>query len=514
MREERAKLKSEECRSEADSGGDEAYANCLARQNNTRLQISVETCTAKAKASYFYEGPVEDISERRMILPEEGPGAATPAKAKAKVATPPKADADPAPAKPATAKNPANPAKANTPAAPSNNTPTQPASPQRVEDTSAAEIQADMDIASCVTTQSNASDCCNNPMACSGRLDSTDSSSLNNINNSLRSGPTNGGGLTGYCQQMNNLGHNAGNVNSGLSSICAGSHNSCSNTCRGLARKYSELLNGCDGCAAEYIYRDAIRNLTTGQNICDGLQDRSNQLALTGLGTSNNQALANYCNQVSGAATPASAGGKVAPASASPYINSILAQNCESNPNSPDCRSVKNRMGTVGFEGGGSRRNDFNVGSNDIDTETQASEGKTGLPSAAKAGAVPPNNTGGAIPNSATQASLGNTKRGPGMQTGQGADVGSGFVATSGYSQQPGSDRGEESSRGYLPMGGNGSQFENGVDLRQFLPGGRRAAARRLAGIGEINPKEEDLFIRITNKMMEKCRLGILWQCR
>jgi hypothetical protein len=39
-----------------------------------------------------------------------------------------------------------------------------------------------------------------------------------------------------------------------------------------------------------------------------------------------------------------------------------------------------------------------------------------------------------------------------------------------------------------------------------------------LAGLGlsrsQINGKGEDIFLIISNKMTEKCRLGVLWQCR
>lgn len=523
LREERAKRVSEQCREEADSGGDAAHASCLAGLKPVTIpQIVIDACVAKAKMQYGEAAKEEKLdtdfnTERPGIMADDGTGSSSkwpPPKARPAspaVAADKKDPAADEPSKPAAAKAP-TPKKDSPQDAFNNETPTQAPSQQRIEDTSMAEIEADMDVARCVTAQSNANECCNNPMSCSGRLDATDSSSLNNLNNALRNGPSSGG-LTGYCQQMNNLGYNTGNVNSGLSAACFGSHSSCSTTCRGLSRKYSELLSSCNGCAAEWIYRNAVMNLTSGQNSCDNLQSRSNQLAATGLGTANNQALANYCSQVSGAATPSSTSGSLAPTATSPYINNLLAQNCEAYPNSPDCRSINPKLGKVGYETGGSGKS-FNVGSTyGSGTETQAPEGRTGGGAAAKAGATPPNNTGGPIPQSATQAQLQNGGPRGTMPQGQGTDVDRGFLAANGGYSQP-NDRDSDSLSGYIPMGSSGSQFEAGVDLRQFLPGGSRAAGRKLAGMGQINAKEENIFIRITNKMMEKCRLGILWQCR
>jgi hypothetical protein len=485
------------------------------------ISAEADRCWQEAKKTEEVDSDLE--TSDRKIVADDGTGPAAVAKEKVQLPRPRPPQAGPrvAPAK-APAAAAVTPPKKNTPASPGpatnpspNDPPTQPNSPTGYPiDLVMAEIEADQDVARCAASYSTANECCNNPMACSDQLNRTDGGSLNNLGSTLANGP-NAGGLSGYCQQMNNLGYNAGNVNTGLSGICFASHASCSNTCGHLARKYSDYLANCGGCEAMWIFQNALRNLSSSQSACGNLRGRSDQLAMTGLGTSNNQALAQYCQQL--AVSPPGSPGS-APTSNSPFINHLLAANCETNPEGADCKSVQPvKKGTSGFdEFSRTKSPDFNVNDpnySNVRTQSGDSEGN-GIPSAAaKVGAVP-NNSGGAIPGAGTEPAKLTGKQLAAAGRGMNTDVDGGLTGGGGYSYPAGNNGGRgENETQYVPMSGNGSQFEN-IDLRQFLPGGTKAALRRLAGIGEINAKEEDIFLRISAKMLEKCRLGILWQCR
>lgn len=378
-------------------------------------------------------------------------------------------------------------------------------------DVTAAEIEADRDIARCASARSSASECCGNPLNCSDRLNGTDARSLSALNGLLANGPETGG-LTDYCRQVNKLGQDSANLNSGLAGICAGSHSTCSSTCGDLARKYAAFLDQCPDCPSRGVYQNAHSNFVGAQSACDSLQGRSQQLAVSGLGASNNAAVAEYCGKVVGGSgnIPVNDQGKL-----SPFINHLLAYNCDANPNSPDCKAIP-REPAGDSEGAGTsdrkKNSDFNSpdaaqGFRGYPTgrapETQEPEAWWSIRPSAKSGA------GGSAATAAQAAAASN------MKNGKPKAAGDKTVEKGGQKKAHGKDAsGADSSYGGLaPMHGSGSQFDN-VDLRQFLPGGSRAAGRRLAGANEINPKEENIFIRISNKMMEKCRLGVLWQCR
>jgi hypothetical protein len=135
------------------------------------------------------------------------------------------------------------------------------------------------------------------------------------------------------------------------------------------------------------------------------------------------------------------------------------------------------------------------------------------------------NNSGGAIPKS--DASNGGARIDPKthkrLPAGTNTDVLQGTMSVSGGYTQPGGGSGLDFNnasafRRAARNGGStnpGSQVV-GLDLKQFLPGGSRDPYRGIAGMAsrnEINGKGEDIFRLISNKITEKCRLGILWSC-
>lgn len=449
------------------------------------------------------------------------------------------------PDKPADPKKPdpaaANPPKGPAPPTTASPTPQPPraGSTETEFDTSEIEAQASADISSCEGSQTSASRCCNNPLSCAGDMGSGDQSSLAGLFNSNSSG-----GLSEACRNMNSLATNYGNVNSGLAAVCASSHNSCSNTCGGLVDKYADLLASCSDCAARGIYENAHSRLTSRNASCQSLRSRSEQLASTGLSTVNNRTIAEHCTRTASTMP-----------SDNPTVNNNNNRPGSGVPNSwgnspvtiPPTAADGTRLAAAnaayaqraGFRAGSQqpKAEDFNVdGSSgykgyggNAKPGTQAPVGANGpggsqLPGgAAGKAAVVANNSGGSIPGSGADfrpASLGPAGNGK-PQAGnskQVTDIDHGFQGGNGFSQPTSYNSAwapDEPPQQYngRQIAGNDNQFEGRIDLRQFLPGGSRAAARTIGG-NEINKKEENLFRLISNKMNEKCRLGVLWQCQ
>jgi hypothetical protein len=375
----------------------------------------------------------------------------------------------------------------------------------------AAQAEAARDLAACRAAQSQANKCCNNPSSCAGDLDSGESKSYSTISNLLNSGPSQGG-LTDFCKQMNSLGNDAEKVNVGFSNVCFDSHMECNASCEDLADKYDGLLANCNGCEAQSVYESAQRSLDSIANACDKLTSKTTQLASNGFSTILNQNMAKYCNQVGGVNSGATTAAQAAREAGMPTSVGALAMNC-SDPNQPDCRAMKE--GKIDGQETYSKvkKNELNVdaaggfkGYGNRQPATQAPKGSTHSTNAKTQAPV-----GGAA-SVTTQSTAAQTQV-PAAVAGAAKEKPVENKAEAKPSEVKKPER-APASEDIAPIESNDSQFSGEANLKQFLPGGSRAAGRRLAGGNEINAKEEDIFARISNKIMEKCRLGILLECR
>ncbi len=391
-------------------------------------------------------------------------------------------------------------------------TPSPSPSPSPSFSTVGDEIEAQKDIAACRNAQSSANRCCGDPMSCSHLMNSSDQQSLRN----LMQASSSSGGLADYCRQLSSLTYNAGNVNSALAAVCTGEQLSCTNVCGNLAQKYAGKLAACGGCASKAIFESALASLRSAEGSCQGLTGRANQLAMTGLGMASDQGLADACR----AQASAMAGGP--PGSMNSGRGLPLGNSKAQELN--DTAQV--RKGQVGFQDSlTARKNrEFNLvdassGFKGYQNQVNVEEPQTQAP---RAQATVPNNTGGAIPGTGADPRAQAATQQAGQPKIQPASADSitnierGFQAGGGYSPPVQNTQVEDPGAGgrhFASITGAGNQFDPGIDLRQFLPGGSRAAGRGIRP-KEINAKEENIFLRISRKMDEKCRLGVLWQCR
>lgn len=399
------------------------------------------------------------------------------------------------------------------------------ATPKTRTSTAGAQAQIDSDMAQCRNYETQAQKCCGNPLSCAGSLSSSDQRSLAQM---LQSQPSQGQSLTEYCNQMRQQSANSTSVNNGLAAACSSPQASCSSSCASMGQKYINLANANLGTEFESLYASAADQFYNAATTCDNLASRASQLASQGISGGNTNGMSQACQQssLSNPNLPSSNGNPV-PTSPNTMARLDATVNCQANPQAAECLGQdKNLAGRTGFDSettkGLGKFDVPDIGSASRDYFANNNQ-QPGTP--AKVGAVP-NNTGGGVGGggNSTHASLGSNPRGnlrpgsPGYTT----DILQGTTSGGGYSYGQGSGSGLETNdygnpyaRAQRKEQGDKSGLL-GMDLRQFLPGGKRDPRRALAGFNghsEINAKEEDIWKRISVKMVEKCKLGVLWRC-
>lgn len=404
-----------------------------------------------------------------------------------------------------------------------------------VQQPEVATADASADIQLCESSYSTASRCCGNPNSCVNYLSAADQRTYYQLASTLSGSAPSGQALNDYCAQMQSVGSTGSDVNVSLAGVCNSQQSACTSVCQQLAQKYQSLISSCNGCASQSVYQDAYQRLAARQSSCSGLARRVDQIASQAVGGSSAAAYANACQrQAGGGNLPIPLGTN--PSRSSP--NPIPSQNFtgSSIPTDPanTAASVANETPSAG--GGANFAQTEDSGSlrpESFDVQPPSATDTSGftLPAnqvaaqAVTTGTVA-NNAGGAIPGGggSSPARFGQASpraaAGPGVST----DLLQGFQSAQGYSAPyvP-EDQSSRAGSRHRYFGGTRDNSEGGdggllgMDLRQFLPGESRDPQRRIAGIGvrtEINAKEEDIWRRISNKIEEKCKLGILIGCR
>lgn len=505
-----------ECKAQAQQGTEEAsamLADCEESANQTSAGAAAEV-RCREEAGFDSGGTSGPSIAGTIPLPRNRPKTNTTASSthqKTTTSTPKKSNTPTKTAKPATT---------------SNNT-----SPQNLD---AARSESNADLSTLESQKSQANRCCNNPLACSNQMSSSDQASLRQLMNN-QNGPG-AGGLAEYCNQMKQLSSNSGNLNAGLASVCTSNQSACTSTAASLNAKYSSLLSNCGNCESRTLYQSTLSMVQQIQAECSQLQARATNLVNQGLGGANSDGYSQYCQQVSAANPNAMTPPNSNPNSALNNANdpmgclanptSPACNDCSKNPNTPACKAIaqaQQRNGEAQFEADEKKNDDFNIGSLETDPGSGLPMNNTQPAQAAKINTIA-NNSGGAIPGAGTsgaapQSAQASARPSPGSP-GYSTDILQG-MHPGGYSAPvTGNDSGDSDSGRYGARALAGDKDQNGllgVDLRQFLPGGSRDPKRLIGGIGRgsgIHAKEEDIWRVISIKIDEKCRLGVLWRCR
>jgi hypothetical protein len=295
-----------------------------------------------------------------------------------------------------------------------------------------------------------------------------------------------------------------------------------------MSNKYLNLANQNRGTNLESVYLSASDQFNSALNTCERLQSRATQLAAQGISSGSTQSMSQACQEATAASPTNMTTPNGNPLAANPAQMALDATvNCQANPSAAECQNQNStQVGKSGFDTQAKGDAQFDVPDVGTRSTDYFADNVQQQSAAAKVNAVPNNSGGGfGIGNGgSTSASLNSShgRRASAGSPGYTTDIMQGTMSGGGYSYGSGSGSGlEGQSYGNRFFGGRNKRVKNddggmlGMDLRQFLPGGSRAR-RALAGFNghsEINAKEEDIWRRISNKMIEKCKLGVLWRC-
>jgi hypothetical protein len=375
------------------------------------------------------------------------------------------------------------------------------------DDTSSAQSQASADISTCQSQQSSAY------RTCSATPNQSDVSRLRSLANSGDQA-----GLKTACQQMQQAADTGSSVNINLGANCTATQTTCSLTCASLVRKYQSLQASCGDCQSSSIYSSALSSLTAAQAQCDGLQARADALSRQGLQASSS-AYASYCQDQMDASSAQSMGGL--PGAFGGFGSSSGSASSVQQQQQGQAQADPAARGQASFQNGMNSTTPpkFNLGDySGVTTQPYILGGRNdNSPTVATI----PNNQGGQMPNTPASPNAAAARAAsPNMQQAHAGassitDIDQGF--RSGVSPQGSGFDLPQARPQRRPTSTADQSGLLGMDLKQFLPGGSRDPSRRLAGSAwpvEIGAKEGDIWTKISNKMMEKCKLGVLWNCR
>lgn len=340
----------------------------------------------------------------------------------------------------------------------------------------------DIDIGECTASAEEANRCCGNPQSCGAQMASGDQASVAHLNEMMRSGKS--ASMVEVCRKMRALGSAAGNANAGFAGVCYDSQGSCAATCAAMAQKYSSLLSACSNCSTRNQLDSAIQSLGRLTSTCANLRARGDQLAENGMGTASAQAAAQACGEQTASAPRQDASSAVKDNSPLALPKDLRAPPKAQDTNDTQAASQLNKpageFGPLPTEDG------FTGYKTKSETEAPALQ-KPVLDTRSKD--LTQVNEANQVDSAQEKPTIGAVKD----------------------KSQKGTSPSHSGHEDLAPIRRLGDQFDNS-DLSDFLPGGSRSAARRLASV-EINAKEEDIFRRISLKYAEKCLLGVLKDC-
>ncbi|MGZ3723085.1 MAG: hypothetical protein ACXVA9_09155 [Bdellovibrionales bacterium] len=281
---------------------------------------------------------------------------------------------------------------------------------------------------------------------------------------------------------------------------------------------------------------------------CSSLSSLADQMGSQGL---NNYGAANSgqnCDQNSSGMSPQSAGGPNSDPNSQANTNgtnpndpygcqqnpsSAVCQNCTINPTSPTCKALaegqKAETGKASFTTAdkktGGNPNEFNVPDTNTNATGSILPASTDPNKQAPEAHVIPNGSGGGIPGDQNSQPVqgGTPHKGGGPSGGSGfnvADIEQG-MRSGGFSSSPGDQPNAANGyRGYgngKGPGGGRMPASAGMDLKKYLPGQQLDPMNRMGGnsmvSAEINGKSCDMFKKISARIQEKCKLGVLLGC-
>lgn len=402
--------------------------------------------------------------------------------------------------------------------------------PSTPQEPSTAQQSANSDLNICQASLSQAQQCCNNPSSC--------------VSVSTASTPTSCSGAED-CSRVNaQLSAASAEANKQYGAVCMAKETACQNTCGELSRKYKQLA--ASDSASSSIYQSTASTLDGRTQTCANLASVASNMGTQSVSNSGVGDMSGLISALTGSGETQSQDTASAVTDiCSTNPSSTACQSCSLNPNSAECKALAQAAQSTNVASGGfskpaasMKAGDFNV--SDVSSSVGATPqfGATAQAQAMQNAQVVANNAGGGIPGSGggsgSPASLGGptgaarpSAGNPGyttdvLQSGfQGGGGGGGYVpqtSGSGFEDSAPTDGRRRNPRALnRGLATTGAAANGGVDLKKYLPGGIYDPARRMGGMNNGNGimgRFESMWQHISDRYREKCRLGVLTDCR
>lgn len=391
------------------------------------------------------------------------------------------------------------------------------------------------DINACNDNKTNAESCCTNPAACNGGAGGgSDMSQLMKMMMTVssatllaQSSPDQMASMSQICGMFGGMNTAGATVNANTAQACNSEKQQCSDYCSTADANW-QMLFKCDKVSKEV--KNWINQhrgpLASAVVRCNALNSTALKAQSMNQASAGNGSMQNVCNQLAQQQQQAQLTPVTAP-NIPDCTNPLLANTnvcvvCGSDPTSTACQqAITDSAGAnAGFQPAsalnGNNSNNFNAG--DPGTIAQNAQ----FPDNNNQNGINNNNTnpygmggggGGLMPSSSSGGSATPPAR-RGYGRGYNTDVLKGNRGVSGINGLGGS-MAVDTSGGFSGYGGSAQAPH--LDLKNYLPGRRLYAGRKIAGVGspnpDINPQGTDLFKRISDRFKVICSLNRLVDC-
>lgn len=388
------------------------------------------------------------------------------------------------------------------------------------------------DVQQCDSNLSEAVKCCNDPTQCGA----------SSSGSSVMPPATDSQSLKNYCAQMKNASNSGRSSNAEAAGICYTHHSTCSKSCEDSKKKWQDHLPSCKSpsCDPSKV-QQALSLFQERTKNCEKLSEMERVLARQSNSNFQDAQDSKKCEEQAAQSEEdqqqQDQGNSAETASTGPDCSGENATksecvDCSKYPNSPLCMNQQQNSNAYNEDssGGGLSNsnekgielNDFNVGGG-VDGLPQFPSFESVAAEPAQGKAIP--NGGGGVPGGGAAGGGSGFEGMGGDGSGGGAsgyktDVLAGERGGGGYSGN--SSMEPSGGGGFGGYGSGGGEFKNrfsGLDLKQYLPGGKKDPKRGLAsanlnsGHPEISPVGVSIFKKISERYDAKCKLKMLMSC-
>lgn len=414
--------------------------------------------------------------------------------------------------------------------------------------------ESQQDIQQCSSSHSQANLCCNQPERCGSESANTQRSNLYQMAQAAQNRGDQQG-LEQLCRSARQTGSASSGLNTSYANTCYSKHTSCESACKSALQKWEGRLQNCGSGCDRSLVSQTVAVLDDKKQSCQTFWQLEERIRAQSYASAEDASMAALCERRSSLGTAENdqqqnentnamtAGGMAGAGLGSlgsqrqeqtlQDVSPVQQALCEANPRAPGCYNPQTGMAAGGAafsESNAVEPSDFNVGAdNNFNAEDSglAYDPENSVEPQAAQGRSIPNGGGSFISAGGSQqvAAKNNESLPEMLGSGKNPNILSGERGGSGYSSPQGSQgSGFDFQNKYAPINNRFDQQagrQRGaqkIDLKKYLPGGKKDPKRGLAGLSDfypdIGPKHIDFFQRVSSRLKTLCKLKRLLDCQ